>query len=173
MHGLRVEAVEAQAEAMDVPLKVVEVPDDDVSYRERMEEAMSNLRARGFTDVVFGDVHLEDVRCYREEHLGEVEGRWPIWGRDTGELAMRAAEELSAVVVCAPERLNHLVGEEYDVGFVESLPEDVDPLGENGEFHTYVHDAPFFAEPVAHELGERVEKTLADDSTYHYVDVRV
>jgi diphthamide synthase (EF-2-diphthine--ammonia ligase) len=41
---------------------------------------------------------------------------------------------------------------------VESLPPTADPCGENGEFHTFVYEAPVFARPIAVETGEIVER---------------
>jgi diphthamide synthase (EF-2-diphthine--ammonia ligase) len=33
----------------------------------------------------------------------------------------------------------------------------MDPGGERGEYHTFVHDGPIFREPVRIQVGERVD----------------
>jgi diphthamide synthase (EF-2-diphthine--ammonia ligase) len=49
-------------------------------------------------------------------------------------------------------------GREYDERLLAELPAGVDPCGENGEFHTFVHDGPGFAAPLAVRTGEVVER---------------
>jgi len=49
-------------------------------------------------------------------------------------------------------------GRAFDRDFLTDLPDGVDPCGENGEFHTFVHDGPGFAAPLDVRLGEVVER---------------
>jgi diphthamide synthase (EF-2-diphthine--ammonia ligase) len=49
-------------------------------------------------------------------------------------------------------------GREFNQTFLDSLPANVDPCGENGEFHTFVYDAPVFSAPIAVRVGEIVER---------------
>jgi diphthamide synthase (EF-2-diphthine--ammonia ligase) len=49
-------------------------------------------------------------------------------------------------------------GRDYDQALLDSLPMSVDPCGENGEFHTFVYDAPVFSTPIAVRSGEIVER---------------
>ncbi len=176
MHGLRVDAVEAQAEAMGLQLNAVATPSDDEGYADVMEAVMEEYVSRGFSRVLYGDINLEDVRGYREANLAEVEGLegvWPIWGRDTREVALAVAEGYDVRVVSAHDDLEWMVGRRYTRGLLDELPEDVDPCGENGEFHTYVYDAPYFDEAVSHGVGKTVERELSNGDTYHYVDIEV
>jgi diphthamide synthase (EF-2-diphthine--ammonia ligase) len=48
------------------------------------------------------------------------------------------------------------VGRVIDENFLNDLPSDVDPCGENGEFHTFVYDGPIFSKPIDFEVGEKV-----------------
>ena len=50
------------------------------------------------------------------------------------------------------------LGRNIDADFIQSLPADVDPCGENGEFHTFVYDSPVFSRPIAVRMGEVVER---------------
>lgn len=49
-----------------------------------------------------------------------------------------------------------MLGRDIDRSFLSSLPEDVDPCGENGEFHTFAFDGPMFREPIPLSTGEVV-----------------
>jgi diphthamide synthase (EF-2-diphthine--ammonia ligase) len=113
--------------------------------------------------IAFGDLFLADVRAYREERLAAAgkSGRFPLWGRDTASLAREfVAAGFEAIVVCVdPKRLaRSLAGRAYDLDFLEELPRGIDPCGENGEFHTFVHAGPVFGEPVPVTAGESVER---------------
>ena len=44
-------------------------------------------------------------------------------------------------------------GRDYDYSFIEDLPDNVDPCGENGEFHTFVYDGPIFSRELSIETG--------------------
>jgi diphthamide synthase (EF-2-diphthine--ammonia ligase) len=58
---------------------------------------------RNVAEVAFGDLFLEDVRVYRERRLAAVgkRGRFPLWGRDTAQLAQEFIEAgFQALLVC-------------------------------------------------------------------------
>ncbi len=106
---------------------------------------------------------LEDVRAYREERLGSAgkHGVFPLWGRDTAELARDMVKAgFRAIVVCVdPRALDaSFAGRDFDAGFLADLPPGVDPCGENGEFHTFVWDAPMYREPNSCRTGEVVTR---------------
>jgi diphthamide synthase (EF-2-diphthine--ammonia ligase) len=106
---------------------------------------------------------LADIRAYREERLSRVGKRaiFPLWGRDTGALARAfVAAGFEAVLVCVdPRRLDpSFAGRRFDDELLADLPPDVDPCGENGEFHTFVYAGPIFSTPIACQVGETVER---------------
>ena len=70
------------------------------------------------------------------------------------------AAGLRARIVCLdPRRLPaSFAGREFDAALLAELPADVDPCGENGEFHTCVTDGPMFREAVDTVAGETVER---------------
>jgi uncharacterized protein (TIGR00290 family) len=163
MHGVRRELLEAQAESVGLPLTIVYIPREcsDEEYAARMRRMLEAQAAAGVPAVVFGDVFLEDVRRYREENLAQVEmcAVFPLWGRDSEELARQFIEEgFRAITTCVDsEHLGRrFVGCEYDAAFIGALPEGVDPCGENGEFHSFVYDGPIFRKPIAFTTGEVV-----------------
>jgi uncharacterized protein (TIGR00290 family) len=132
-------------------------------YEARMRQAFACERLRDVGEVAFGDLFLEDVRAYREARLAEAgkRGLFPLWHRDTAQLARRfIAAGFEAILVCVdPRRLDRsFVGRRYDERLLGELPRGVDPCGENGEFHTFVHAGPIFDRPIACQVGQVVER---------------
>jgi uncharacterized protein (TIGR00290 family) len=165
MHGVRRELLVRQAEALDLPLIEVVIPPACVNdvYEARMAEAFAAESLSGVEAVAFGDLFLEDVRSYREERLaaGGKRGLFPLWGRDTIALSREFLHAgFEATLVCVdPRALDPaFAGRAYDEQLLAELPPRVDPCGENGEFHTFVHAGPIFAQPIACERGEIVER---------------
>ena len=165
MHGVREEILERQARAAGLPLRRVRIPPGCVNadYERRMGAAVAEARAEGITRVVFGDIFLEDVRAYRERMLAGtgIEPVFPLWGRHTSALAREMlGAGLAATVVCVdPRKLpESFAGRAFDRAFLDDLPADVDPCGENGEFHTCVTAGPMFASAISVETGETVRR---------------
>ena len=165
MHGVRRELLEAQARAAGLPLATVELPTpcDNAEYERAMERALAPFLADGVRRVAFGDLFLEDVRRYREERLARVgmTGVFPLWGRDTRELAHEFFElGFVAHLACVdPRQIDRgLCGRRYDARLLAELPSGADPCGENGEFHTFVSAGPIFASPIGVRPGAVVER---------------
>ena len=174
MHGVRCELLEAQAAALDVPLEKVYIPikASNEQYEARMGETLERYCAQDVRTAVFGDIFLEDLRRYREENLAKLgmQGRFPIWKRDTAELA-RAFIELgfSAVICCVDTRVldGAFAGRVYDRDLLRDLPARIDPCGENGEFHSFVTEGPIFRRPVPVRTGEVVLR----EERFNYCDL--
>lgn len=166
MHGVRESLLDAQAAALGLPLVKVRVTEPTYEhYESRMGEALAGLRAAGVNDCVFGDIFLEDLRRYREEKLATagMRAHFPLWKRDTRALAHAFIDEgFRTVTCCVNDALLGLahIGKNFDRDFLRSLPTEVDPCGEHGEFHTFCHDGPVFRHPVAHTRGEIVYRPL-------------
>jgi uncharacterized protein (TIGR00290 family) len=165
MHAVRRSLLEAQADALGLPLHVVELPwpCSNEEYEHRMAAAVRDARGDGVTRMVFGDLFLTDVRAYREQALAGtgLEPVFPLWGRDTAKLAREMVDRgVRATLTCVdPRQLDPgFAGRAYDAALLAELPPGVDPCGEKGEFHTFVHDGPGFARPLAVRTGEVVER---------------
>lgn len=163
MHGLRRELMEAQVAALGLPHTTVELPEQPTmeEYNSAMQSMLEGFREQGFTHCAFGDIFLEDLRIHREQELAQAgfDAVFPIWKRDTRNMLKEFINlGYKAVVVSCDARLlgESFVGREVDRSFLTDLPANVDPCGENGEFHTFCYDGPIFNHPVAHTLGERV-----------------
>jgi uncharacterized protein (TIGR00290 family) len=165
IHGVRRELLLRQAAATGIPLVEVRIPlpcPNEV-YEARMADALAAPPLDAVTEVAFGDLFLADVRAYREERLAPT-GRaavFPLWGRDTAELARTFIEEGFEAIVATvdPDSLDaSFAGRSYDEIFLKDLPPTVDPCGENGEFHTFFHAGPVLSAPLPVATGELVER---------------
>lgn len=165
MHGIREELLDLQAQSLGLPLVKVSIPPHcpDHVYQDRMGRAVRRLLEAGPATFAFGDLFLEDVRAYREDSLlrAGASAVFPIWGSDTADLARRFIQAgfKATVVTVDPRRLDpSFAGRVFDSAFLEELPPDVDPMGERGEFHTFVHDGPIFHAPLSVRPGKVVER---------------
>ena len=124
---------------------------------------MARARLDGVRCMAFGDLYLEDVRRYREERMqgSSIEPVFPLWGKPTRTLLDEMlASGLRACLTCVDPRVlpADFAGCELTLAVLASMPSDIDPCGENGEFHTFVFDGPMFTQPLGIEMGEVVER---------------
>ena len=164
MHGVRCSLLKRQAEALRLPCRKVFVPQNccNNQYERLMRETCLEFKRAGITKVAFGDLFLEEIRAYRDRMLGEIgmNAVYPVWGLNTPQLAREFIREgFRAALVCVDsEKLDvSFAGRAFDESLLASLSASVDPCGENGEFHTFVHAGPIFRQPVACELGAVVQ----------------
>ena len=165
MHAVRVELLQRQADSMGLPLDIIEIPHpcSNAEYEAVMQDFVDGVRTRGIECFAFGDLFLEDIRDYRINALKDtgITPVFPLWGRATDQLAMEMINGgLRAVITCIdPKQIGDgFVGREYDQGFLQALPENVDPCGENGEFHSFVFDAPMFSHKIEICVGQKVKR---------------
>jgi uncharacterized protein (TIGR00290 family) len=165
MHGVRRSLLARQAEALGIPLVEVSIPpacSNDL-YEERLAEAFAASPLAELETVAFGDLFLEDIRAYREQRLAAAgrRGLFPLWRLDTTELAQQfISAGFKATLICVdPRKLDpSFAGRSFDEHLLTDLPAGVDPCGENGEFHTFVHAGPIFDAPITCSQGEVVER---------------
>lgn len=163
MHGVRRELVKAQAEAAGVPLWDVDLPSpcSNSDYERIMKETCKAAVRADIEYMVFGDLFLRDIREYRERQL-EGSGLtpiFPVWGIPTNELARTMiASGLKAKLTCVDSQSlsPEFVGREFDEQLLSDLPPQIDPCGENGEFHSFVYAGPMFRHAIPIEVGETV-----------------
>ena len=166
MHGVRRELLRRQAHVMKLPLHEVLIPKhaSNEIFEEKTKQILLELkRQNGLSKVVFGDLFLQDIRAYREKSLSKlgIDCEFPIWGRDSKDLANYFIEKGFKAIVCCidPRKIgSEFCGREFDSEFLSDLPPDVDPCGENGEFHTFVYDGPVFQNRIDVKVGDVVER---------------
>ena len=196
IHSTPAWVLKQQAEKLDVPLYEIPIPYpcSNAIYEEAMRKFLAEVKALpeglGASHFAFGDLFLEDIRAYREDKLKGTGFTpiFPVWGEDTTLLAekMIASGMRAIVTALNPTKVPaDFAGRWFDAALLSDLPDGVDPLGENGEFHTCVVDGPMFSSPVAAKPGEVVQRDIVsakdkDDKihtssntspTYVYADV--
>jgi uncharacterized protein (TIGR00290 family) len=180
MHGVRLELLDAQAAAIGLPLEKVFVSQrsSNEEYQQKMSACLLANKARGVTGCVFGDIFLEDLKRWREENLAKVgmRGIFPLWKIDSRKLIGEfIALGFGSVICCVNDAYlgEDAVGRNINAEFIASLPPEVDPCGENGEFHSFAYAGPIFKQPVRFKVGEKVyrpvEVTHLSDSNSSYV----
>jgi uncharacterized protein (TIGR00290 family) len=174
MHGVQRILLERQAECLGFPLEKVFISKDSSNedYESKMREVLAKYVTAGVRSAVFGDIFLEDLRRHREDNLSKMgmKGIFPIWRRDTRELAHTFIDlGFSAVITCVDSSVldKTFIGRAFDESFLSQLPSTVDPCGENGEFHSFVYDGPIFREPILHTKGEVVLR----ENRFYYCDL--
>ncbi|MHC4778500.1 MAG: Dph6-related ATP pyrophosphatase [Planctomycetota bacterium] len=174
MHGVRRDLLEEQARCLALPLHVVEISSGggEEEYSERMGSAFSHWYDRGVKTAAFGDIHLVDVRAYREAMVGEIpmKAAFPLWGSDPAELARTfIAEGFRAVVSVVDGHVlpRSFAGRSFNETFLADLPATVDPCGEKGEFHTFVTGGPIFETPLTCKVGDVVTR----EGRFHFCDL--
>jgi len=163
MHGVPRILVEQQARSLGLPLEEVFIPKScsNEEYESKMRTTLAKFKRDGVSSAIFGDVFLEEVRRYREDNLSKagMKGIFPIWERDTAELSRSfIALGFKAIISCVDSKIldKTFAGRMLDEKFWAELPPNVDPSGENGEFHSFVFDGPIFRERIACIVGEVV-----------------
>ncbi|MEM1219225.1 MAG: ATP-binding protein, partial [Bacteroidota bacterium] len=166
MHGLRIELLEQQAQALGLPLDKLYLPANPSmeEYDQLLSQQLDQYVQQGLTHSIFGDINLQDLRDYREKQLEAVglQGIFPLWLEDTRTLVKESISlGFKSVIICLDNRKldPSFLGRTLDDSFLADLPPEVDPCGENGEFHTFCYDGPIFSYPISFREGERVLRT--------------
>ena len=171
-HATRSDVIKAQADAIGIEIRQVGVAWD--GYEPAFRQMLASLKAEGFTGVVFGDIHLADVRAWYEDRvraagLAHVE---PIWGEPPDRLlAEFVASGSRAVLTCVDgKRLGtEWLGRVIDERFVPEIgATGIDPAGENGEYHSFTFAGPLFRAPLRWRAGAR-----RDEGTFAQLDIEL
>jgi uncharacterized protein (TIGR00290 family) len=172
MHGVRLELLEKQAEAVGLPLQKMFVSQrsSNKEYLQRLTECLLAYKAQGITSVAFGDIFLEDLKRWREDNLAKLglRGIFPIWKGDSRDLIGKfIALGFGSVICCVNDAYldQSFLGRNIDTQFINTLPADVDPCGENGEFHSFAFAGPIFGKPLSIRVGETVYRPVEETHT--------
>ena len=165
MHGVREELLMAQIAAAGLDPIIVRIPypcPNEV-YEREMGKAIEDAKARGVTHIIFGDLFLEDIRAYREKQLAGtgITPVFPIWLKPTDQLAREmidAGLEAHLAVVDLKKLPASFAGRRFESGLLGDLPTEIDPCGENGEFHSFVSAGPMLSRKIPVRVGETVER---------------
>jgi uncharacterized protein (TIGR00290 family) len=165
MHSTRRELLERQAEAIGLPLEILNLPDPCTNerYDAIMREFIAEAVRRRIGCMAFGDLFLEDIRNYRMNQLKGtgIEPIFPLWGIPTKPLVeemLSAGLEAYVSSVDLKKLPAHLAGQKWTQDLIAQFPPGIDPCGENGEIHTIVVGGPMFPRSLPVRIGEVVER---------------
>ncbi len=185
MHGVRQELLQQQVESIGLPLVECFLPEKATcnDYNSMMRETLMNFIVEGIHYSAFGDIFLEDLRQYRENQLDKIgmKAIFPLWKSNTIDIANEFIDlGFKTIITCVSSK--HLdesfVGRTFDRQFIADLPKDVDPCGENGEFHSFVVDGPIFKTPINYTLGEKVFRSYhlnskeVNENGFWFIDLK-
>jgi uncharacterized protein (TIGR00290 family) len=161
-HGVPIALIQAQAHALGIPL--LAYPNTSSTFEAIFLQSLHDLRQRGITTLIFGNIHLADVRAWYEERTtaAGLKHREPLWGELPSKLVREfLARGYTALLTCIEEAhanpawLGAPLTEELIQAFEQA---EIDPCGEHGEYHTFVHAGPLFSAPLALRLGQRISQ---------------
>lgn len=153
--------IREQARRLGLDLLEVSLPPECPNgiYLEKVGETLENFSDRigeVVDELVFGDWKLEDVREWREEKFGAMgyRCRFPIWKAELNDLmATLTLHPVEVRISAVGEDFRSIlrVGERYNRELAAQLSrlDEIDPMGENGEFHTEVTFRDELPEPQA------------------------
>lgn len=181
MHGVSVEMLYRQFDAIGIPCGTVKLPEKvtNEEYEKRMKIKACELKDNGFRFTAFGDILLEDLRRYREAQYARcgIECVFPLWKKNTATIIQDFfGKGFKAIVVCVDASVldKSFAGRILDQSFIDDLPAGVDPCGENGEFHTFCYEAPYFCKSISVVPGDCVYREYTHEdktSGFWYQDL--
>lgn len=188
MHGISVDLLKVQCEAIGIPLKLIEVPSspDNNAYENAMEIAIREMQQEGTETFLFGDLFLEDLKKYREDFFQRIGANleFPIWTGDpeaSADLLNKILEVGFKAIICSAdeEKMSGFTGKTLS-DLREAMPADIDPCGENGEYHTFCVNGSIFKYPVLTELSGVIHKNYEIKTengsvwkTFSFADLRI
>lgn len=159
-HGEREEMIIMQGEALGIPIEFISCSLEH--YTEDFIASMEKLKAKyGLTGIAFGDLYLDEHRDWGERAAAAagLDSLYPHWMKQ--QEALEGLKRFiqtgyKAVIIRVREDVltENWLGRELDFSFYEDIQrEDVCPLGESGEYHTFVYAGPLFKRGI--QLGEK------------------
>lgn len=174
MHGVPESLIQKQAESIGIPLVVMYMEEKTHDeYDQKMKEVLLKFKSEKIQTVAFGDIFLEDLKKYREDRLAEVgmKALFPLWKRNTTLLAQNFIDEGFKTHICSIDTAKipeELIGKDYSNAFLNQLPKNIDPCGENGEFHSFCYDGPIYKKSIEFQKNGIVKKNYTHDKDVYY-----
>ncbi len=156
-----IQVLELQAQLLELPLVKIELPVVFPSNEVYQSSIVNALKQNGLKidAVAFGDMFCNGIADYRRSYIAPTgwECVFPLMGQDSQVLAqeiIRRGIKTLVVTVDGDTLTQDYCGRWYDQAFIDSLPESVDPCGENGEFHTLVTQTASFKGSIELQLTD-------------------
>jgi len=171
-HGLHRTIVEAQAEALSLPLFTCNTSWD--AYENIFLDALRSFKNDGVSMGVFGDIDLEPHREWVERVCGleGIHASLPLWKRARKELLTEFLDAgFSAIIIAVKDELldTSFLGRTLNEETITDLENSgVDACGEEGEYHTVVIDGPIFSQSINVAPGE-----IVSQQGYSFLDIKL
>jgi len=132
------------------------------TFEEAFLKALNILKTEGISGIVFGNIHLADIRAWYEERVRAAgfEHIEPLWGEPPIHLIREfvARGHRSRIVSVYPEYGGRpeWLGQDFSPAFINELEQTpgIDVCGECGEYHSFAWGGPLFQwEIPIHSLG--------------------
>lgn len=174
-HGEKLDMVKLQSEALRIPLEFVSCTFDDytVSYQNTLAALKTKYQIDG---IAFGDLYLEGHREWGEELASQVsiDSLYPLW--TIQENSFQALQTFvdsgyKATVIKVREDIldESWLGRELDGRFLKDVRNiKMCPLGESGEYHTFVYDGPLFRSRIILEDPIIIELESTKKLEFHH-----
>jgi len=128
-------------------------------------ETIDMLRKLNATEIVAGDVYIDDHLKYMEDIAREVGATLiePLWGEDPEDLIYKEIEDgIELLLIGASNSISNWIGVELNIdninSFIDQCKENgIDPLGEKGEYHTLVVNSPIHIKKTRYRKIDIVE----------------
>lgn len=163
-HGLKEGLLVQQASMLGLPLQRIYLPTNcsNEEYKDIVGKFLLKFKKANITHVAFGDIHLEDVKEFRDKFINELEMNpiYPLWQMESIQVAREFFESGHRAVITSllREKMEYrFLGKEYNQDFLDQLPSNIDPAGENGEFHTFVSFSPYFKMRMSYSKGTGID----------------
>ncbi|WP_391088550.1 ATPase [Vibrio sp. NH-UV-68] len=159
--------VEMQAALLNLPLVKIELPQVFPSNEVYQTTIVTALKQCGLSidAVAFGDMFCNGIEAYRRSYIEPAgwECVFPLLGESSSALASEIMlRQIKTLVVTVDGHAlsRQYCGRWYNSDFIASLPQGIDPCGENGEFHTLVTKTRSYRgqlelSPTQIDVGER------------------
>ncbi len=164
-HGIPDSLIIDQAKMLKLPLQRIFLPDNcsNEEYIDHVGKILAVFGKRGIHHVAFGDIHLKEIRKFREDMLIllEMKAVFPLWGKDSNEINkefFKTGHKALVTSIMKDKLDTSFLNCEFNQEYVDRLPQNIDPAGENGEFHTFVTYSPHFKMRVPFSKAIAIEE---------------
>lgn len=171
-HGVPIDLMRAQAEALGIPIALYATTPS--TFEQVYLATLADLRSNGIHGLIFGNIHLTDVRAWYEERVraAGLDHLEPLWGEAPATLAAEVVERgYEAIVTCTEDKTadQRWLGQRLDAPLLSAFAAaGIDICGEHGEYHTFVVDGPLFRHRLNVSLG-----AVHVESGFHQIDVQL
>ncbi|MCM3705630.1 MULTISPECIES: Dph6-related ATP pyrophosphatase [Cytobacillus] len=163
-HGEKTELIQLQAKSLSIPAEFIFCTFEN--YSEHFVSDLKKIKGTyGITGIAFGDLYLDGHREWGEKTAAEagLDAEYPLWMEEKDSLkALKTFVEsdYKAKVIRVSEEVldDSWLGKELDHDFVSKIEDQpVCPMGESGEYHTFVYDGPLFSASIQLDSPEVIQ----------------